>query len=112
MSHRTAKRTTNSERESARPKKLRERSRSLTERRHLTTAAASKITAADLNFARGLDLRGDEIGYEWDKFRDYYVSKGERRADWGAAWRNWVRRHVERKRQDAADEWGKRGAII
>jgi len=36
--------------------------------------------------------REDRIALEVSQFVDHYGSKGERRADWDAAWRNWVRR--------------------
>lgn len=33
-----------------------------------------------------------DVDRETEKFRDYWVSKGERRVDWTATWRNWIRR--------------------
>jgi hypothetical protein len=28
----------------------------------------------------------------FEEFKDYYLSKGEVKADWGATWRNWLRK--------------------
>lgn len=41
---------------------------------------------------------GQRMGLELAKFRDYWAAKagqGGRKLDWGATWRNWVRRSVE-----------------
>jgi hypothetical protein len=37
----------------------------------------------------------EAIERETAKFLDHYRAKGERRADWSASWRNWMRRAVE-----------------
>lgn len=37
------------------------------------------------------DWTGERFGHELAQFVDHYRSKGERRADWDAAWRKWVR---------------------
>lgn len=33
-----------------------------------------------------------DIEHETDSFRDYWASRGEARADWDAAYRNWIRK--------------------
>lgn len=33
-----------------------------------------------------------DIEHETDSFRDYWASRGEARADWDAAFRNWIRK--------------------
>lgn len=33
-----------------------------------------------------------DIAHETDSFRDYWTSRGEARADWDAAFRNWIRK--------------------
>tara|TARA_R100000458_G_scaffold51240_1_gene51929 strand:- start:5206 stop:5544 length:339 start_codon:yes stop_codon:yes gene_type:complete len=33
-----------------------------------------------------------ELNYEREQFKDYYLSKGERKADWDAAFRFWCRK--------------------
>ncbi len=35
---------------------------------------------------------GVDLQAEHRKFCDYWRSKGERRVDWNATWRNWIRR--------------------
>jgi hypothetical protein len=48
-------------------------------------------------FAARLGMTRDEIEYETEKFRDHFLSKQtERKTDWVAAWRNWMRRASER----------------
>lgn len=42
---------------------------------------------------QGLDARF--VAFETDKFKDHFLSKGEKKADWTAAWRNWLRRAGE-----------------
>lgn len=37
----------------------------------------------------------ETVRYETDKFRDHYIANGERRPDWAASWRNWMRRSEE-----------------
>lgn len=36
-----------------------------------------------------------EISHEADQFRDYWLARGEPRADWQAAFRNWVRKSAQ-----------------
>lgn len=38
------------------------------------------------------------IDYETEKFLDHFRAKGERKLDWAAAWRNWMRRAAEMTR--------------
>lgn len=40
----------------------------------------------------------DELEAETAKMVDYYRSKGERRADWVATWRNWMRSDFRKPR--------------
>lgn len=35
------------------------------------------------------------IDYETEKFRDHFRASGDRKVDWAAAWRNWMRRASE-----------------
>lgn len=45
-------------------------------------------------------ISDNEIEYEADKFRDYWVSKpgaAGRKLDWRGTWRNWVRSYLERR---------------
>jgi len=44
-----------------------------------------------------------DVEAEHRKFADYWLSKGERRADWTATWRNWIRRASETRRPAAAE---------
>lgn len=36
-----------------------------------------------------------DIEHETDSFRDYWASRGEARADWSAAYRNWIRKAAQ-----------------
>lgn len=38
-----------------------------------------------------------DIQHELEKFKDYYLSKGEQRADWNASFRNWWRNAIARQ---------------
>ncbi len=42
-----------------------------------------------------LGLAPDRVSRTFDQFRDYWLAKGERRADWLASWRTWVRNEVK-----------------
>ncbi|WP_067565937.1 hypothetical protein [Nocardia acidivorans] len=44
-----------------------------------------------------------DLEAEHRKFADYWLSKGERRVDWTATWRNWIRRASETRRPAAAE---------
>jgi hypothetical protein len=49
-----------------------------------------KLTAADVDFAlsqSGWDQR--HVDLQFSRFCNHYRSRGERRADWSAMWRNW-----------------------
>lgn len=59
-----------------------------------------------LTFAAGLGLSYEQCDAELAKFRDWAVGKGERKADWLAAWRNWVRRVVENNGPRAGGQGG------
>jgi hypothetical protein len=50
----------------------------------------------DMSDEQGMSLA--EIGFETGKMVDYYRSKGERRVDWVAAWRNWMRSDYRKPR--------------
>ena len=41
----------------------------------------------DYEWAKGFDV---DVQRETDRFRDYWIAKGEHRANWYASWRNWV----------------------
>jgi hypothetical protein len=42
------------------------------------------------------------IEQELEKFKDYYLSKGEQRADWNASFRNWWRNAIDRQKNRPA----------
>lgn len=51
------------------------------------------VTETMAEFAAGLGLSPPQVEFETAKFRDHFGSKqGERKTDWVAAWRNWMRR--------------------
>lgn len=61
-------------------------------------------------FARQEGLSASEVAREADKFRDYWKAQpGQKgvKADWPAAWRNWVRKAADsrRKHEPAATSW-------
>jgi biotin operon repressor len=67
----------------------------------------ARMTAADTDLAEPYiqDPKNnwpdyEEIYREWMKFRSYYVSKGEPRADWGETWHLWLVRRAEHKKQN------------
>jgi hypothetical protein len=41
------------------------------------------------------------IVFEWDKFKDYHLGKGTLGKNWDANWRNWCRKHIGWKKEDA-----------
>lgn len=43
-----------------------------------------------------------DINQELEKFKDYYLSKGEQRADWNASFRNWWRNAIDRQKNRPA----------
>ena len=47
----------------------------------------------------GMDI---DIHQELEKFKDYYLSKGEQRADWNASFRNWWRNAIDRQKNRPA----------
>jgi hypothetical protein len=53
----------------------------------------------DLDAAAAEGLVELEARREWAKFRDWALSKDERKADWPAAWRNWCRRRADERQQ-------------
>lgn len=60
-------------------------------------------------FAEGLGLRNGAAQAELAKFRDYWAAQpGERgrKADWGATWRNWLRRASEDRARRPAPSAG------
>lgn len=47
----------------------------------------------------------EEINAEWETMRDWAQSKGEKKSDWEATWRNWCRRFIKQKtEQERRDE--------
>lgn len=59
--------------------------------------APTKVQAAK---AVELGLPVERLGITADIFRDWWISVGDVRADWGKAWYNWVRKEVERRNAD------------
>lgn len=49
----------------------------------------------EVAWAAAQGYRPELVRFETEKFRDHYAAKGERKADWAAAWRNWLRRAGE-----------------
>jgi hypothetical protein len=47
--------------------------------------------------------KGIDHNLELDNFRDYYISKGDRRTDWNASLRTWMRNAEKWKRINPAD---------
>jgi hypothetical protein len=43
-----------------------------------------------------------DINQELEKFKDYYLSKGEQRANWDASFRNWCRNAIDRQKTKPA----------
>lgn len=43
-------------------------------------------------------LTREQVDREFEKFRDYYIAKGEARASWPASWRNWLRNREQYQR--------------
>lgn len=54
-----------------------------------------EITAEMRGKAEGYGLPPASVDSETEKFLDHFRAKGERKSDWDAAWRNWMRRAVE-----------------
>lgn len=53
-------------------------------------------SAALESWAAGeLGMRYEQINAETCKFRDYFIATGKPMKDWGAAWKNWMRRSRE-----------------
>jgi hypothetical protein len=72
---------------------------------------------ADVEFALKMGV-GFGVLALTDQFRDYYLSRGTRIADWSAAWRNWCRREAEFAARrggsavaDPDDKWGLKGWV-
>ena len=48
---------------------------------------------ADIDFAKAYGLTGDQIEFEAEKFRNYWIAKageGAIKVDWGRTWQNWI----------------------
>ena len=60
------------------------------------------VTAEMRATAAGYGVPPEAIDYETEKFLDHFRAKGERKLDWAAAWRNWMRRAAEMMRQPPA----------
>ncbi len=51
------------------------------------------------DWAETLGMNGGDIIFQADKFKDYWIGCGKAKSDWQATWRNWIRSHLERKKQ-------------
>ncbi len=51
-------------------------------------------------FARERGFQAHEIQRMWERFRDRNQARGEKYADWKAAWRTWVGNQVEFRNRD------------
>jgi hypothetical protein len=62
-----------------------------------------ELEEEDGNWAmQEFNLAYDEICFQADKFKDWWLSKagaGGVKRDWQRTWRNWIREYVERKRK-------------
>jgi DNA-binding transcriptional ArsR family regulator len=47
------------------------------------------------DYAIKLGIPESECGAVWKKFKDHHLAKASAFADWGAAWRTWVRNEIE-----------------
>lgn len=54
-----------------------------------------QVTDAMTAWANSKGFPGDRIEPETERFLDYHRSKGNKFADWQAAWRNWISKSVE-----------------
>jgi uncharacterized protein YdaU (DUF1376 family) len=54
---------------------------------------------ADAQAATSAGLNTEQFRVEWRKFRNHHVSKGSLMADWHAAWRTWLEKMNEFKRE-------------
>ena len=41
-------------------------------------------------------MKPEQVMKSWPRFRDNFISKGIKRADWKATWRTWVRNSIEK----------------
>ncbi|WP_280273423.1 hypothetical protein [Nocardia wallacei] len=55
---------------------------------------------------------GVDLQAEHRKFCDYWRSKDERRADWNATWRNWIRRAAENPRNGGRSASAPQGRVL
>lgn len=55
-----------------------------------------QVTSEMLDWAQK-QVKGLDVSWETQKFKDYWLSDGGTKADWIAAWRTWLRRAYERK---------------
>ncbi|NPU23978.1 hypothetical protein [Bradyrhizobium denitrificans] len=58
------------------------------------------LDEAMIAFARDRGFRAQEIQRMWERFRDRNQARGEKYADWKAAWRTWVGNQVEFRSRD------------
>jgi hypothetical protein len=61
--------------------------------------ASDSLITACLAMPNSININIDE---ELEKFRDYYLSKWEARADWNASFRNWCRNAIDRQKNRPA----------
>lgn len=61
--------------------------------------ASDDLIAACLAMPNTVNLH---IERELEKFKDYYLAKGEQRADWNASFRNWWRNAIDRQQNRPA----------
>ncbi len=50
---------------------------------------------SDIDFALSEGMTEHECQRQAERFRDYWIGCGKPKKDWGATWRNWVRREVD-----------------
>lgn len=65
-----------------------------------TWPADFTLTDALIKFATDRGFNQVEAQRMWERFRDRNQAKGEKYADWNAAWRTWVNNQVEFKNRD------------
>lgn len=73
-----------------------------------TLDAAWSPDATLMAWATAQGFKEPWVATQTEKFRDYYVGTGKTMSDWGATWRNWLRRDAERnpaKQAVARGDW-------
>jgi hypothetical protein len=65
------------------------------------------LTEPLIVFAANRGFNPIETQRMWERFRDRNMAKGEKYADWNAAWRTWVNNQVEFRNRDGRGPGGR-----